>query len=100
MLLILYSANRISFFRLPIKRLSAPATDADKLRALSVFFSSSLVRYFLFFHSPAWGVDRNKIYKRDIEQIPIPNLTAEQITELAALQKDLAAKESSSAAVY
>ena len=77
----------------PDKRLSAPEKDADELRALSAFFSSSLVQYFLFFHSPAWGVDRNRIYPRDIKQIPIPILTVEQITELAALQKELAAKE-------
>lgn len=77
----------------PDKRLSAPAVDAEKLRALSVFFSSSLVRYFLFFHSPAWGVDRNRIYTKDIKQISVPNLTIEQITALATLQKELAARE-------
>jgi methylase of polypeptide subunit release factors len=80
----------------PDKRLSAPAKDADELRALSVFFSSSLVQYFLFFHSPAWGVDRNRLYTKDIKRIPIPNLTVEQITELATLQKELAAKEANS----
>ena len=79
--------------RAPDKRLSASVEDADELRALSVFLSSSLARYFLFFHSPAWGVDRNRIYKRDVEQIPVPDLTAEQITTLAALQKNLAEKE-------
>lgn len=82
----------------PNIRLSAPAKDAEELRALSVFFSSSLVRYFLFFLSPAWGVDRNKIYKKDVEQIPVPHLTANQIAKLAALQKDLVTKETASAA--
>jgi methylase of polypeptide subunit release factors len=81
--------------RAPDKRLSAPATDADALRALSVFFSSSLIRYYLFFHSPAWGVDRNRIYKRDIQQVPVPELSAEQIRVLAELQRDVAAKEAS-----
>jgi len=78
----------------PDKRLSALLEDADELRALAAFFSSSIVRYFLFFHSPAWGVDRNRIYKRDIKQIPVPILTEEQVAELALLQKELAAQES------
>lgn len=83
--------------RAPDKRLSAPAKDADELRALSVFFSSSLIRYYLFFHSPAWGVDRNRIYKRDIQQVPVPEFTAEQIKGLAELQKEMVAREVSSA---
>ena len=82
----------------PDKRLTAPAKDADVLRALSAFFSSSLIRYFLFFYSPAWGVDRNRIYKGDIKQIPVPNLTNKQIAELAMLQKDLEKKEATAAA--
>ena len=77
----------------PDKRLSASAKDADELRALSIFFSSSLVRYFLFFHSPAWGVERDKIYKREIQRIPVPDFTARQIADLSALQKELVARE-------
>lgn len=86
-------SDRHFILQSPDKRLSAPLKDADELRALSVYFSSSLVRYFLFFRSPAWGVDRDKIYKRDIEQIPIPVLTSGQINDLARLQEELAAKE-------
>ncbi len=36
--------------------LSAPPADADYLRALSVFLSSDLVRYYLFFQAPQWGI--------------------------------------------
>ena len=57
------------------------------------FFSSSLIKYFLFFHSPAWGVERDRIYEEDIKQIPIPNFTAEQILSLTLLQKELVSKE-------
>ncbi len=78
----------------PSKRLSAPLKDADELRALAVFFSSSLAQYYLFFHSPAWGVERDRIYKKDIDLIPVPQLTTELITTLSSLQKDLAVKES------
>jgi methylase of polypeptide subunit release factors len=77
----------------PDKRLSALLKDADELRALSIYFSSSLVRYFLFFHSPAWGIDRDRIYKKDIDQIPVPTLTSKQISDLAKLREELTAKE-------
>jgi methylase of polypeptide subunit release factors len=79
--------------RSPDKRLSVPLEDADELRALSVFFSSSIVQYYLFFRSPAWGVDRNRIYARDIKQIPVPSFTQRQVAGLAKLHKDLVARE-------
>lgn len=79
--------------RSPDKRLSVPSEDADELRALSLFSSSSIVQYYLFFLSPAWGVDRNRVYARDIKQIPVPTFTQQQINELAELQKYLVAEE-------
>jgi hypothetical protein len=77
----------------PHRRVSVPMKEADELRALSVFFSSSVARYYLFFQSAAWGIDRNQIYKSDIEQIPVPPLSASQIDRLATLQKEVASKE-------
>ena len=73
--------------------LSASSNDADYLRALSVFFSSSISKYYLFFQSSSWGVDRSIISPRDIKTIPVPNLSLEQITSLAKLQKQLASLE-------
>lgn len=35
--------------------LSVPEVDANYLRALSVFFSSNIVRYYLFFQTPSFG---------------------------------------------
>lgn len=75
------------------KRISAQSKDTDELRALSVFFSSSVARYYLFFQSASWGVERSRIYKKDIAQIPVPTLSSSQIERLAALQKEVALKE-------
>jgi hypothetical protein len=73
--------------------LSASEKDADYLCALSVFLSSSISQYYLFFRSPQWGVDRNRIFLKDVKEIPIPSFSREQISELAALQKNLANSE-------
>jgi len=73
--------------------LSAPPVEADRLRALSVFLSSSLVKYYLFFQAPQWGIERNRITLNTVKSIPIPSLTQEQVERLAALQKELVSME-------
>ena len=69
--------------------LSAPFADADLLRALSVFLSSSLVKYYLFFQVPQWGIERDRITLNTVKSIPIPIFTSEQIKRLATVQKQL-----------
>ncbi|MGB8348608.1 MAG: N-6 DNA methylase [Ktedonobacteraceae bacterium] len=73
--------------------LSAPEEDAGYLRALSVFLSSNLVRYYLFFQSPQWGIERDRITLDTVKSIPIPVFTPEQVAQLAALQKELVSME-------
>jgi hypothetical protein len=73
--------------------LSAPQKDADYLRALSVFLSSSITRYYLFFQTPSWGVERDRITLDDVKSIPIPLFTPVQIEQLATVQKELAQME-------
>ncbi|WP_236579857.1 class I SAM-dependent DNA methyltransferase [Pseudanabaena sp. lw0831] len=63
--------------------------DSDCLRALSVFMSSSIIQYFLFFESPSWGIDRSRVYAKDIKKIPIPLMSIKQISQLASLQREL-----------
>lgn len=75
--------------------ISAGAEDVNNLQALSVFLSSSVIQYFLFFRSPSWGVGRSRIYARDIKILPLPNLSKQQISELAQLQVRLAYLEKS-----
>ena len=73
--------------------LSGSKSDADLLRALSVFLSSSISKYYLFFQSSSWGIARSFISHKDIKNIPIPNLSSDQIRELSRLQKELASSE-------
>ena len=70
--------------------IAANEVDADYLRAVSIFLNSSVVRYFLFFRSPSWGVGRSRIYPKDLKSIPLPDFSSQQIANLAQLQKRLA----------
>ncbi len=80
--------------------LSAPPVEADRLRALSVFLSSSLVKYYLFFQTPQWGIEHNRITLKTVKSIPVPALTLEQVEQLAALQKELVSMELEQGAKY
>ena len=80
--------------------LSAPWADADRLRALSVFLSSGLVKYYMFFQASQWGVERDVITLDSVKSIPIPAFTLEQIERLAALQKELVSLEPEQGAEY
>ena len=73
--------------------LSAPHTDANQLRALSVFLSSNLVKYYLFFQAPRWGIERDVITLNTVKSIPVPAFTLEQVEQLVTLQEDLVSLE-------
>lgn len=64
--------------------------DADYLRAISILLNSSVIQYFLFFNSSSWGVGRSKLYAKDLRQVALPELSSEQVKELAELGKRLA----------
>lgn len=70
--------------------LSAAPQDKDYLRAVSAYLNSSFGKYLLFFHSASWGIDRNKFAPADAENIPIPDLSDEQVKRLADLHRKLA----------
>jgi hypothetical protein len=73
--------------------LSAPSVDADYLKALSVFLSSGLAEYYLFFQSPRWGIERDVITLNTVKSIPVPIFTPEQLQQLALLQDELVSLE-------
>lgn len=73
--------------------LAGDEKDSEHLRALSIFLSSSVSKYYLFFTSPSWGVDRVVISTKDVKGLPVPNLSADKIVELAALQRQLVTSE-------
>jgi len=68
---------------------STDEKDADFLRALSIYFSSTLVEYFLFFNTPSRGIERDTLTKKDVEKIPIPTFSEDQIARLANFQRSL-----------
>ncbi|HMH09606.1 MAG TPA: N-6 DNA methylase [Candidatus Nitrosopolaris rasttigaisensis] len=80
--------------------LSAPQRDAEYLRALSVFFSSSVAKYYLFFQTPSWGIERDRITLEDIQSIPLPHFTTDQVRKLATLQRELVQMEIEHGSAY
>jgi hypothetical protein len=75
--------------------ISANQKNENYLRALSVFLNSSIIKYYLFFQSPSWGIDRNRIYLKDVKNIPVCDFSLDQISSLSDLQKSLAEAEES-----
>lgn len=70
--------------------IASDSSDADYLRAISVLVNSSFIQYFIFFNSPSWGVGRSKIFPQSLRKIPLPELSQQNIEDLAQLQKRLA----------
>jgi hypothetical protein len=80
--------------RHPKLGLAAPKSDADWLRAISIIWASSVTAYCLFLDlSAGWGISRSTIDLGDVERMPMPNLTAGTVCELARLHRSLAAEE-------
>lgn len=78
--------------------ISAPEKNRENvetMKALSVFLSSRLAAYVLFFHAPEWGVFRyaRKISVTPVGEIPTPDFTSDQIAKLAHLQEEVTARE-------
>lgn len=73
--------------------LSAKPEDSKYLRALSIFLVSDLVRYYLFFQAPRWGIERDVIILDSVKTIPVPAMTTEQIERLAVVQQELKGME-------
>lgn len=73
--------------------ITTPDFDADYLKAISVYFSSSICRYLLFFVNPQWGIDITQLTKQDWLGLPTPSFSENQLKNLAELQLYLAVKE-------
>lgn len=77
----------------PQTGLSSGPEDANYLRALSVFLSSSISQYYLFFISPSWGVDRSTVYAKDLKRVPLPEFSSRQVKALAKIYDEMVALE-------
>jgi len=73
--------------------IAADEPHSDLLRAISVLFSSSLIRYCLFFRNSVWGIDRTRLDHHAVRDVPLPDMSLGQITELAAFHRWLAARD-------
>lgn len=75
--------------------ISASANDAEQLKALSIFLHSSIVAYYLFFHAQEWGIFRHArwVSITEVANIPLPEMTPEQISRLAGLHSNLVSAE-------
>ncbi len=84
--------------------ISAPDTKYNRelLRALTVYLSSNLVGYFVFFNVPEWGIfrQRKSVVTTIIRQIPTPYFTEQQVKVLAALHHRIQASEKEKQEVF
>jgi hypothetical protein len=78
----------------PLIAVSAPRRDSDRLRALSVFFNSSIFRYLLFFSS-RWAITRGDPTLEDVASVGFPALSEKLIVSLATEHRYLSSMESS-----
>ena len=87
-------------FIIPPRQMAIAAPELSKenedyLRALTVYLSSSLVAYYLFFQVPEWGVfrQRKSVTTKEVQKIPVPDLTTKQASELAEFHRYLVESE-------
>ena len=73
----------------------APKENEDYLRALTVYLSSSLVAYYLFFQVPQWGIfsQRGSVITKEVRKIPTPPFTTKQAKEFADFHRKLVERE-------
>jgi len=81
-------------FVIPPRHIGIAAHNKENdhyLRAISVYLKSSLVAYYLFFHSQQWGVFRHtkQVTINDVREIPTPAFTPDQVAKLANIQEKL-----------
>ena len=72
-----------------------PKENKDYLRALTIYLSSSLVAYYLFFQVPQWGIfsQRGSVITRKVREIPTPLFTTKQSKEFADFHRELVERE-------
>jgi hypothetical protein len=88
------------YFAVPPRQIgiAAPKKDAEILRALTVYLSSCLTDFFIFFQVPEWGVyaDYPIVVLRAVRTIPTPDFTKDQVASLAAAHREILRREKDS----
>lgn len=69
--------------------------DGDALRAVTVFLGSSVADYFVFFHTPEWGVYSTfpHVAQKVVRTVPVPEFNKEQVKALAKLHREILREE-------
>lgn len=84
--------------------IAAPDTSENRqlLQTLTIYLSSNLVAYYLFFHVPEWGMFRQRktVVTTEVRKIPTPIFTTEQATILANLHQEVVAFEQEKIAAF
>lgn len=85
--------------------IAAPKEQQDSelyLKLLAVYLASSLATYYIFFQVPEWGIFRQRktVLTTEVRQIPTPDFTLEQATELAKFHKVIVEEEKRSIAKF
>lgn len=75
--------------------IAASENDTRYLQALSLYLTSSLVSYYLFFHTQEWGIFRQakRVSIAEVRKIPTPQFTSKQIEALVELHNDVVQNE-------
>ncbi len=72
---------------------AGPSKDADLLKAVALYFNSSIAKYLLFFVNASWGSTVSKINPEELRRVPFPELDTQQIQHLAVLYDSFADAE-------
>jgi len=81
-------------FRHPKVALSATRGDSSWLKAISVIWSSSITRYYLFLSlSAGWGISRSTIDLGDVRRMPMPEMSEDDVMHLSHLYQRLSEAE-------
>ena len=92
---LLYSEE---YFAVPARQMAistAGTEGSDTLRAITVFLGSSFADYFVFFHTPEWGVYSTfpHVAQQVVRKVPTPEFTKEQVGALAKLHREVLREE-------
>jgi hypothetical protein len=88
------------FIAIPPRQIGIAGSEQSSthLRALSLYLSSDFARYHQFFYSPKWGIDESIADLNTLKLLPMPvgRLSAAELKDWAALQRELSGTASSS----
>lgn len=71
-------------FRNTVIGVHAPAEDLSRLKALTAYLNSSLATYQLFLTASTWGIERPRVNKNEVLELPAAVLEDERLVNMLA----------------